>query len=47
MMVVGTAAAAEDAQAEVLAQRPHLGGEEVRVVAFRMVEPDEFLGAQR
>jgi hypothetical protein len=43
--VIGAATAAEDAQAEVFVYLPHLGGEALRVVAFEMVESDEFLRA--
>jgi hypothetical protein len=35
--IVGAAAAAEYAQPEVLVQRPHFGGEEVRVIAFGVI----------
>ncbi len=44
MAVIGAAAPAEDAQAEVLVDLPHLGGEALGSVAFGVVELDEFLG---
>jgi hypothetical protein len=43
--VVRAAASAEDAQAEVPVDLPHLVGEAFGVIALRVVEPDELLGA--
>jgi hypothetical protein len=45
--VVGAAAPAQDAQAEVFVDLPHLLGEALWVVAFGVVKLDEFLGAKR
>ena len=46
MAVVGAAAPAEYAQAEVPVDLPHLVGEAFGLVAFGVVELDELLGAQ-